>query len=78
MSERASRILPASLVSEIEMYVDGQFDRAAKYDNAEVLDTSGVYDLHTLAARIYAAGWDDGERTEGERSRGERRRGVAR
>jgi hypothetical protein len=74
MNDRPARILPTQLVTEIGMYVDDQFNRAAKYDNAEVLDDSGVYDLHTLAARIYAEGWQDGERAEGERQRHANRR----
>ncbi len=69
-----ARILPAQQVTEVEMYADEQVARAAKYDNVELLDKDSVFDLHRLAARIYAAGFEDGERAERVRNSGARRR----
>lgn len=63
------RILPPGLVVEVEMFVDEQLNDAAKYDNREPLDESGVFSLHMLAARLYAAGWADGERAQSEKDR---------
>lgn len=69
-----SRILPAQLVTEVEMFADQQVDRAAKYDNCELFDEGSVFDLHTLAARIYADGFADGSQAEAARNRGARGR----
>ncbi len=68
------RILPQQQGTEIEMWVDQRISDAAKYDNVELLDEGGVFSLHMLAARIYAAGWNDGSRAESERMRGAQRR----
>ncbi len=74
MADRPAPILPVALIREVEAYVTDQHDLARKYDNTEVLDSSGVYSLHVLAARIYAAGWDDGERAADEKTRAQRMR----
>jgi hypothetical protein len=43
---------------------------ARNYENRSPLDDSGVWDLHRLAAQIYALGFDDGEIVAGIRARG--------
>lgn len=68
------RMLPADQVRAVDDFVDGEFSAADKYDNKTVLDDSGIYDLHTLAAAIYAAGWRDGDNAATTRASGERRR----
>lgn len=69
-----ARILPAQLVQAVEMWVDRELDAAEKYDNREPLDESGIFSLHRLAAEVYAAGFEDGDRAATERHHGERRR----
>ena len=59
---------------DIETWVTGRFDRAAKYDNAELLDEDGVYTLHQLAAHIYALGFADGVGVQQTRETGDRMR----
>lgn len=68
------RILPAQLIQTVDEFAYCELADAAKYDNREPLDESGVHSLHRLAARIYAAGWDDGERAAASRASGERLR----
>lgn len=73
-----SQILPVNLVQEVDSYVDKALEDAIKYSNSAPLDESGVYSLHLLAARIYAAGFADGQRAMHERDRAEQRRAGAR
>lgn len=61
--------VPATVVQQVEEYVYKELSDAEKYDNSSPLDESGIWSLHRLAARIYAAGFDAGERVEAERSR---------
>lgn len=65
---------PSDIAMEVERYVDDQHDRASKFSNAPLLGESGVYDLHSLAARIYQSGFNDGARSESARHNGARRR----
>lgn len=53
-------IEPAEIVQLIEDYVDEQYRGAEKYSSVELLDESGVYALHTLAAKIYELGFMEG------------------
>lgn len=57
------RILPRSAVDAVEAFVEKQLSDAAKYENSEPLDESGVFSLYRLAATIYAKGYEDGEIT---------------
>lgn len=57
------KIEPQPVAELVETFVDRTLDSAAKYDNSKPLDASNVYDLHTLAAQIYALGYEDGART---------------
>lgn len=74
MADQSPRILPSSLVVAVDGYVERELRDAAQYDNRQPLDESGVWSLHTLAAKCYAAGWADGEAAEGERARAARLR----
>jgi len=65
---------PLAVAQEVERYVDGEFRDAEKYSNRELLDESGVYELHSLAARIYQAGFNDGRAVEGWRRNEQRQR----
>lgn len=70
----SARILPPSLIDDVDSFVRRQLSDAAKFDNSDVLDESGVWSLHKLAAEIYAAGWADGEQAERRRQDGQRAR----
>lgn len=56
---------PLAVAQEVERYVDGEHRDAGKYSNRDLLDDSGVYSLHELAARIYQRGFNDGRAVEG-------------
>jgi len=58
----------------VEQYVSDQNRDAVKYSNRELLDESGIYDLHTLAAHIYTLGFNEGARVEGLRKNEQRQR----
>ena len=65
---------PIDVAQAVERYVDAEHADALKYSNREVLDESGVYDLHSLAARIYQIGFNDGRAVEGTKRNGARTR----
>lgn len=67
-------IEPLAVVQHVEQYVDRELQDAEKYDNRDLLDESGIWSLHELAAKIYAQGYADGQAAESERSRHEARR----
>lgn len=56
------RYVPTNIVDDLEAFVEKELRDAEQYSNREPLDESGVYSLYRLAARIYAAGFEDGER----------------
>lgn len=58
------KIEPAAVITAVEDYVRRELDDAARYDNRTPLDETGIYDLHLLAARVYALGYSDGEVAE--------------
>lgn len=66
--------VPPTVVNAVENYVSESHRNAARYDNLELLDDSGVYSLHALAARIYAEGFSDGENVQRLRDQGQRLR----
>ena len=70
--------MPRAQVDEVEQYIDKELDDAARYDNREPLDESGIYSLHRLAERLYAAGFTDGATAEQVRFDGMRRRARVR
>jgi hypothetical protein len=74
VSDQQPRILPRPLIEAVDRYVERELEDAAKYENSQPLDESGIWSLHTLAAKIYAAGWGDGEAAERERASAARRR----
>lgn len=46
----------------VEDFVDRELAGALRYENKSLLDGSGVFDLHQMAAKVYAAGYRDGHR----------------
>ena len=60
---------PSHVVAMVEDYVRAELHSAEQYTNRSPLDESGIWDLHAMAARIYATGWRDGEASAEERSR---------
>lgn len=74
MPDYQPRILPSALIEAVDRYVERELADAAKYENRQPLDESGIWALHTLAAKVYAVGWADGEAAEGERARNARSR----
>lgn len=67
-------IEPQPVVQLVESFVDKTLDSAAKYDNSEPLDASNVYELHTLAAEVYALGFEEGARAFSVRAQHQRSR----
>lgn len=63
------QIEPREVVELVDSYVDKALRDCEKYTNSEPLDESGVYDLHRLAASIYALGYSAGEQAESARAR---------
>lgn len=70
-------IEPLAVAQSVDSYVDGEHRDAAKYSNREILDESGVYSLHELAARIYQLGFNDGRAVEGWKRNEQRNRTLA-
>lgn len=62
MSDRP--IETAETARMVEEYVRTELRDAAKYTNRQPLDQGGIYSLHSLAAKIYQAGFNDGRMTE--------------
>lgn len=56
---------PFTVAQEVELYVRAELRDTEKYSNRDLLDESGVYDLHSLAALIYQMGFNDGRAVEG-------------
>jgi len=65
---------PAEVALLVERYVDDALEKAAKYENSAPLDNSGVWDLHRLAAEIYAGGFGAGSQVQEIYERGQRHR----
>lgn len=63
---------PVEVAELVERFVTNEHDGAQRFRSP--LDDSGVYDLHTIAARIYAMGHEDGLRLANARRRGARDR----
>lgn len=70
----SSRIVSPAVVNAVERYIDEELDAVAKFDNRELLDDSGAWNLHVLAATIYAIGFENGEAVAMEKDRCSRRR----
>lgn len=69
-----SRIEPQAVVDLVEEYVRKELSDAEKYENRDLLDESGIYSLHSLAADAYAKGYEDATRAVERREDGIRRR----
>lgn len=75
MSAQNSEIpVPLAVVESVDRYIGDEIRDAAKFSNREVLDESGAYSLHGVAAEIYARGYQDGRMAERQRANGERQR----
>jgi hypothetical protein len=72
MSE--SIVEPREVAEAVERYADRELADARKYDNRQPLDDSGVWDLHRLAAKVFALGFEAGEHVAEVRARGQRER----
>ena len=55
-------IEPVQVVDLVERYVAEQRLDVEKFENRSLLDDSGVFSLHLLAAEVYALAWDDATR----------------
>lgn len=66
--------VPVAVVEMVDQYVSAEYREASKFSNRAVLDESGAYSLHGLAAELYARGYQDGRMAERARADGERRR----
>ena len=66
--------VPIAVVEAVDRYIGDEFRDAAKFSNREVLDDSGAYSLHGVAAEVYARGYQDGRMAERQRANGERQR----
>ena len=67
MSQTSRPIEPMNVVEMIDSYVRKALHDSDAYDNVELLDESGVWSLHRVAAEIYALGFRDGEDAESRR-----------
>lgn len=77
MSTVADRTPPASLVEIVERYVESEQRDFKRYEHRGPFDATGVSDLHSLAATIYAIGYEDGGQYERRRSTYDRMRQEA-
>lgn len=65
--------IPPAIALTVGSWIDLQRDKAREWDNVTFdIDPSMVTELHRLAARIYAAGWNDGHSVSREESRSQR------
>ncbi|WP_422758737.1 hypothetical protein [Paenarthrobacter sp. C1] len=79
MSHPAPRpIEPLPVVELVDGYVRKALHDADAYSNVELLDESGVFSLHRVAAEIYALGFRDGEDAQSRRHDHERMRTTMR
>lgn len=72
MSERPVETF--AVAQMVEQYASDQHRTVAQYSNRTLLDESGIYDLHTLAALVYALGFNEGTAVEGWRKNEARQR----
>lgn len=72
MSE--SIIEPREVAEAVERYVDSELADARKFENRRPLDDGGVWELHRLAAKVFALGFEAGEQVGEIRARGQRNR----
>ncbi|OWL95541.1 hypothetical protein B7435_30100 [Mycolicibacterium peregrinum] len=69
--------VPTEVTQAVEEYVFSEhFARDNKEDRSP-LDESGIWELHRVAARIYAMGFEGGTRVQAQRSRADLQRARA-
>ena len=64
--------VPARIVQAVNEFARRERGQVEQYDNRAFFDSSGMYDLHTLARTVYAAGWTEGHLAAAEEERGNR------
>lgn len=69
---------PSEVAQEVDQYLYGEFSDAEKYSNRDLLDESGIWSLHRLAARIYAMGFREGHGVGSENDRKARQHNESR
>lgn len=74
MNRHLLPIEPQPVVEAVDEWVRKELADARKYDNRTLLDESGIYTLHALAADIYALAWDEATRASHRRADGARGR----
>lgn len=53
--------VPRCVAEDVDRMLAQPIREHARYENREAFDESDAAQFHELAARIYAAGWADGE-----------------
>lgn len=66
--------VPIAVIESVDRFIADEHRDARKFSNREVLDDSGAYSLHGVAAGVYARGYQDGRMAERARSNNERQR----
>jgi hypothetical protein len=69
-----SHIEPVAVAQMVDAFITGEIEEAHRYDNREVLDESGAYGLHALAASVYAKGFEEGAAAQSWKDNAQRRR----
>lgn len=69
-----SHIEPVAIAQMVDAFITTQIEEAHRYDNREVLDESGAYGLHALAASIYGKGFEEGAAAQYWKDNAQRRR----
>lgn len=62
--------VPTYVIQEVNEYLRSERAAVEQYDNRELLDDSGMWNLHALARMIYAHGWTEGHLAATEERRG--------
>ncbi|MFD6400714.1 hypothetical protein [Nocardia sp. NPDC060249] len=73
----SDQIEPIEVVCHVEQYVEYELRDVKQFSNRALLDESGVWSLHRLAAEIYAMGYRAGDQAAAERGRKARSREQA-
>mgnify|MGYP003458200603 CR=1 FL=1 len=66
--------VPIGVTQEVERFITDEHDEATKYASRKVLDTVGSAALHDLIAKMYALGYQEGQRAMQTRMNGARQR----
>lgn len=69
-----SHIEPVAVAQMVDAFITSEIEEAHRYDNREVLDESGAYGVHALAASIYSKGFEEGAAAQFWKDNAQRRR----